>query len=959
MDVGRAVSLGDTASIQDVAFGGSAPFSGDAAFGGSAPFSRDAVFVGRAAELALLRAELRAAVEGRARVVAVEGPEGIGKTALLHQALAECAEGLDAGTGPRADRGGRAGAGAGMRVLAVSGERGERELPFGLVRQLVRQAAGLDDPWRAGRALAAEIDRLEAEGPLAVLVDDVQWADRSSLLSLGYVLRRLPRGRLLVAVAGRDLGDEWLPEGLRRFLAGDAVRRLALGGLTAADLSALARAAQAEARVTGRAAHAEAGVTGRAAHAEVGLSGRAAERLCAHTGGNPLHARALLATLTPRRLADTGTPLPAPETYTRSFARRLGACDPAARTLVAACAVLGESCDLHMAVAVAAAVRDPAGAQGPRTAPGAPEAAAAGGHRRPLTGGGAPRGGAFEALQKAVEAGVLEEGPGRTVRFASPLAQAAARAWLGAAERARLHEAAARLVEDAGAALRHRAAAAGRPDDALAEELAGLAAKEVQHGQWREAAACLHAAAALSESPARREELRTAVLEHTLLGGDVTRAVELAAEPSADPRPFRRYVLGRLALAAGRLERAGELLADAWREREPAFAADTAEQLAWLNLVRGRLHAAAGWADLAVGQPLQGAAARPYDVLALAGWPRAGMPEDGLAAGVARLRDGDVPGALSVLGGVVAALERAGLPHHRLMAAALLAVAEYRDGRWDEAAARAERALAEARGLGQRWLLPWLGVVCAAVPAARGERERALAHAGAALAAARRMRHARGEAVAGAAMTLLAPMLPAPGAHTPGSLTSGSLTSGALVPRALVPTAGSPTAGSPDMAAAYGDPFAAGLWPLLVERLISEGRLDEAQAELAARGDTRCTGPARARLEGLLLGARNVPAGAEIRLLRALELARVAADPLEEGRALLGLGMVLRRTGRRRAAAERLRTAYELLDRLGARPLAETCARELDACGAHPPGTVRPALTSGAAGAGGEGGQTR
>ncbi|WP_344576702.1 AAA family ATPase [Nonomuraea roseoviolacea] len=952
----------------------------------------DAVFVGRAAELALLRAELRAAAAGHARVVAVEGPEGIGKTALLHQALAEC---LDAGTGPRAGRSGRTG--TGTRVLAVSGERGERDLSFGLVRQLVRGAAGLDDPWRAGRALAAELNRLEAEGPLVVLVDDVQWADRSSLLSLGYVLRRLPRGRLLVAVAGRDLGDEWLPEGLRRFLAGDSVRRLALGGLTAGDLYALARAAHAGAGWSERAA-------GLAAYADGGLTERAAERLRAHTGGNPLHARALLATLTPRRLADTGTPLPAPETYTRPFARRLGVCCPAAKALVAACAVLGETCDLHVAIAVSTAAlrgpaafrgpagaRRPAGAPGPGTAPGAsalgptapaqegggvpgtsdgsvpdaldgsvpgprdgsvpgipdgsvhgrPEGAVVGGalgpgagaHRRPLAGGGGPpRGGAFDALQNAVEAGVLEEGPGRTVRFASPLAHAAAYASLGPAERARLHQAAARLVTDAGAALRHRAAAAGGRDDALAEELAGLAAKEAQHGQWREAAGHLHLAAGLSESPARREELRTAVLEHTLLGGDVTRAAELAAEPSADPRPFRRYVLGRLALAAGRLERAGELLADAWREREPGFAADTAEQLAWLNLVRGRLHAAAGWADLAVGQPIRGVAARPYDVLALAGWPRAGAPEDGLAAGVARLRDGDVPGALSVLGGAVTALERAGLPHHRLPGAALLAVAEYRDGRWDDAAARAERALAEARGLGQRWLLPWLGVVCAAVPAVRGERDRALAHAWAALAAARRMGHTRGEALATAAMTLLAPGARVPGTIAPGSLRPGSLVPGSVASGSFTSGRLAPGTAGPDMAAVYGDPFATGLWPMLVEWLIGEGRLDEAEAELAARGGSPGSGPARARLEGLLLGARNVPAGAEIRLIRALELARDAGDPLEEGRALLGLGMVLRRTGRRRAAADRLRAAYELLDRLGARPLAEICARELGAC---------------------------
>ncbi|SEU21265.1 ATP-binding protein [Nonomuraea wenchangensis] len=48
-------------------------------------FVERTAFVGRTAELALLHAELRAAIAGHARTVVIDGPEGIGKTALVRR----------------------------------------------------------------------------------------------------------------------------------------------------------------------------------------------------------------------------------------------------------------------------------------------------------------------------------------------------------------------------------------------------------------------------------------------------------------------------------------------------------------------------------------------------------------------------------------------------------------------------------------------------------------------------------------------------------------------------------------------------------------------------------------------------------------------------------------------------------------------------------------------------------
>ncbi|MEV0383486.1 AAA family ATPase [Nonomuraea sp. NPDC050643] len=921
------------------------------------------MFVGRTAELALLRAELRAAGGGSARRVVVEGPEGIGKTALINHAL-----------------GGEAGA----RVLAVSGEESERELPFGVVRQVAAEAAllGLErtgpvgevDPCAAGQAVCDVIGELQGRGPLAVLIDDAQWADRPSLRALGYVLRRVRAGRVLMLVACRDLADPWLPEGLRRLLTGDDTLHLTLGGLSASDLAELATdpalrprrpdpttgtepadrrpgaafgpGAPDRAAGFGLGASDRAGMPDRAAGAgaegeerEAGLSAAEAVRLREHTLGNPLHARALLAALSaalptalsaalPTALpAGPGVRLPAPATYVRPFARRLHACAPATQRLIAACAVLGEACPLHVAAAVATEVDEPLG-----------------------------------AMEEAVAAGLLRELPGRMVDFPEPLARAAAYDGIGAGARARLHLAASRLVEDTGQALRHRAAAAGGPDEVLAEELASFAAKAAQHGLWQEAAAHLDLAAGLTESAARRDELRTAALEHVLIGGDVLRATELAAARNADPRPVRRYVLGRLALARGRFDEASELLAEAWRHAEPGFAADVAEQLAWLHLVTGDRAVAVDWARLAIEQPIQGAVARPYDVLALGGAPSVSAPSGparvrpaggpfgvsadassaetlggrscalpkGIAVAVAHLAGDEPAEACAVLKRVVAEGIKAGVPHQRLLATALLAVAEHAVARWDDAAARAEHALAEAVTLGQWWLRPLLEVVCVAPLAARGEHERALAHATAAAGAARRMRHVLGERQADLAMALLG---------------TGE-----------VPGADGTPAGELDV-------FVPDPRPAQIEALLADGRLEEAERALAAfdhaafeqatlngeAGVPASVGARRraerVRLGGLLLAARNVPERAEESFSRALALVESGVCPLEEARVLLDLGRLLRRTGRRRAAAERLGAARAIFERLGARPLVERCAQELEACGLEPPATVRLGLT--------------
>ncbi len=81
-------------------------------------------FVGRQPELAVLRARLADALAGRPQIVQIQGPAGIGKTALLDQFLTEIA---GIGDVPRAPV-----------VIRASGEETEELLAYGVVEQLAR-----------------------------------------------------------------------------------------------------------------------------------------------------------------------------------------------------------------------------------------------------------------------------------------------------------------------------------------------------------------------------------------------------------------------------------------------------------------------------------------------------------------------------------------------------------------------------------------------------------------------------------------------------------------------------------------------------------------------------------------------------------------------------------------------------------------------------------------------------
>src|SRR4051812_21931941 len=162
------------------------------------------MLVGRDAELAeVLDAVQRVPAAGLV-VAAVSGAAGAGKSRLI----AEVADRL---------------AGRGWRVLAVAGDRLERQVPYGVLAASVRGLApdnayteGLrQDALAAIEAEAASFPRacavltrlltaMSAAGPTAVVVDDLTDLDDDSLALFTVVLRRLAAAPIALVTAARS-----------------------------------------------------------------------------------------------------------------------------------------------------------------------------------------------------------------------------------------------------------------------------------------------------------------------------------------------------------------------------------------------------------------------------------------------------------------------------------------------------------------------------------------------------------------------------------------------------------------------------------------------------------------------------------------------------------------------------------------------------------------------------------
>ncbi len=216
-------------------------------------------FIGRAAELARFAEVISLVETGQPWLVAIEGDPGVGKTALARRCLAEAAD---------------------LQVLSARADQAEADLDFGIVDQLLRAAGGsvptatpngAASSFSVGAGLLEVVGEQQAAAVLAIVIDDLQWADRKSVEALTFMLRRLSVDPVIAIVTYRGPSDR-LDEAARRLLLSVENRLfIPLGGLDQEEVASLAVALRAGA-----------------------LDDEAAAWLYRHTGGHPLYLRTLL-----------------------------------------------------------------------------------------------------------------------------------------------------------------------------------------------------------------------------------------------------------------------------------------------------------------------------------------------------------------------------------------------------------------------------------------------------------------------------------------------------------------------------------------------------------------------------------------------------------------------------------------------------------------------------------------
>ena len=844
----------------------------------------DATFVGRRHELTSLLAQAAEVRAGHPRVALLTGEPGIGKTALAHRFVSQ------------AD---------GFQLWEASGEEAEQLLTFGVIEQLVRAApftgggalADLGnrtdetrDPIWVGAGLLELLGEMQEAGPVLLLIDDAQWADRPSLQSLVFALRRLQADRVLALMVSRSGSPRGHLAGFHRLVEHGHGAWIRVRGLDAASIRDL-------------------GVSMGVDH----LSSRAADRIRAHTGGNPLHATAIFDEIFPATLKEpSDLPLPSTADFAALVRSRLDACTPEARRLVGAASVLGLSCRLAIAGRLA------------------------------------ELGEMLVPLERAMSAHLLDErgAPAdRLIAFPHPLVQAAAYHSLGPAHRAELHQRAATLVADEASSLRHRVAAARGADPQLAADLIIFGIEVSRRGSWDAAADAMLSASRLTADGPERDQRMLMAAEYMLLGGAVDDVTSLVGEIEMQARTARRgFVLGSLAMTSGHYDKAEDLLTAAYEDcdavRDHPLAEEIAAQLARVHMGRGHGPAAALWATrsldarrapspvsdslsvLAIGLLFAGRA--PEAAAAVVELPEADSLDDDssldgfIGRGYVRLVTDDPAAAREDLAPVADRLRRRGPAHQTVEALTMLATAEYRIGAWDDASVHGQLAASLAEDADQTWLLAAAHATACAPLAGRGDWEAATAHAE----ASRRAADVIGAEFAGVAQAAMAAALIARARGDHESVIH------ALEP--MLPLADLGGVSEPGILD----------WPILhAEALVGLNRLRDAETVVSrfsrlARDRDRAQSIAGAdRIRAMIDAALGRADDAEVSFVSSLAVLDKVHLPFERALTELEYGRFLIREGFNRAAAWQLEVARERLADLDARPFLTQCVAALARCG--------------------------
>jgi DNA-binding CsgD family transcriptional regulator len=844
--------------------------------------------LGRQSESEVLDRLVAGVRAGQSRVLVLRGEAGVGKTALLEQLPALA---------------------SGFHIARAAGVESEMELPFaglhtlcapmlgrlrrlpGPQRDALSTALGLDagpppDRFMVGLAVLSLLADVAEEQPLMCIVDDAQWLDRVSGQTLAFVARRLLAERVGLVFALREDGHDHQLEGLPD---------LAVEGIGELDARLLL-----DATIPGP------------------LDERVRDRILAEASGNPLALLELPRGLTPTALAGGfGLPdsMPLISRIEQGFVRQLEPLPGETRQLLllAAAEPVGDVTLLRRAAELLGI--------------GADEAA------------------------PAEASGLIDIGA--RVRFRHPLVRSAAYRAASVPDRRDVHRALADATDpqlDPDRRAWHRAHAAARLDETVADELERSAGRARNRGGIAAAAAFLERAAELTPDPAHRGRRVLAAAQAKFESGAPDAAQELLAVAEMCPldelqRARLAHLRAQIAFVFTRGSDAPPLLLDAARRLEaldPALARETYLGALGAAMYAGRLDADSG--VLMAAEAARAAPAAPQP-------PRSiDLVLDGLAT---RCTEGPGPGVPPLRLALQAFSSEALDGHEEIMRWLLLSpvvqsmtVFEL----WDDDAfhALATRAVQLARDTGALAMLPVALVYRSGVHLFGGE----FAAASALIQEADAIAVATGNAGLMYARLLLgawrgveaeALELINAGLENVTARGEGRVVAMAGYALAILNNGLGRYEAAIDGAQRGSDDgdwgYAGASLPELVEAATRSGRPEVAAAALPRLEErTRAAGTdwalgVLARAQALM--SEGDPADALYReAIERLERTRIR---IELARARLLYGEWLRREHRRVDAREQLRAAHEMFSAMGAEAFAERARRELLATGETAP----------------------
>ncbi len=841
---------------------------------------------GRGEELARIAAMLEDP-SGDARALLLDGPAGIGKSTVWHDAVRR-ARGrgvavLDCEAGALPADAALLGLSdllaavptAALAALVAPQRRAVETL-------LMRTPApdGGVDPRVLLLAVRSLLETLARDGPVLVAVDDVDRVDTATAQVLRYALRRARDVPVVTLVSVRGSASA----------AGPALESVGL----AVDLPVLTIGPLDRQALHGLLV----------AHLGRPLPSPVLARIHRDSGGNPLHAIEL-ARLRADGGEDAGT-LAVPEDVRALIRRRVAHLPRATRE----------------ALLAAAAMTRP--------------------HVRHLN---------DTALDPAEAQGIVRIDDDGSVTFAHPLHVAALYEIAGRAERRRVHAHLADSVADPEERARHLALSTVRPSRRVAAELDAAAVRARSRGSWDGAAQLWEHAARLTpgEDVHRRRERLLAAAEHHVHAGDRARGRRLlerlvAAECSDSLRCRAHLLLGEVADNDEHFMVARAHFRDALGcATTPVLAASSLLGLSFVEASLGDFRRGSACADEALEQA---ALAGDDEVLAQA---RAlvvmmdllcghGVDGDALRAAVAS-EDPDAVVAGPRSPRLVAALVDLYVGRHEVARRGLEAVCanarargdesdlaftlvwlswlETRTGRLDEADRLAREGRYVADVTGSRSYRAWLLGQQAYLDAHRGDRDKTLDGA----------RRAAAEA---ADVGFQLPQLWVAAAIALVEVSHGHHEAAWQACRPLVEVL---------EADGLGEPVPLFFLPDALTSLVVLGRADRVEAlarDLVATGDRLGRAWASAvgrRALGEAAASRGDLDAAESLLTDALSRLEGAGMPFELARTHLVLGRVRRRARQRSGARDSLTAALLLFEDIGAHRLVETCRCELQRTG--------------------------